>query len=180
MAGDSKRGGGGGAMLSLLAIVISLSALGVSVLEVTSLQGQQRASVWPYLEIGGNYSGEGYEIAITNKGIGPALLGDVTITLAGRTIASSDDLDAVILDTIGEDRAFSYDTYRASDASGAVLAPGEKEILFGVPWTPETRVFVSAVSDAMAVDACYCSVYKECWSVTAGGTPAPTKACRPE
>ncbi|MEL7110000.1 MAG: hypothetical protein AAGL99_12105 [Pseudomonadota bacterium] len=169
---------GRGNLLSLVAIVISLSALGVSVFEVTSLKDQQKASVWPYLEVAQSYSGTGFEVTISNKGIGPALLGDVGFVHNGQRLTSSDDLDALILETVGPERAFSYDTYRARDASNDVLAPGETATLFGVPWTADTRAFLEGVGGGISAEGCYCSVYKECWSVKMGELPERTKVCR--
>lgn len=172
-----KRFGPGG-VLSIIAIVISLSALGVSVFEVTSLKDQQKASVWPYLEVSTSYSGEGFEVTVSNKGIGPALLGDITLTHKGEDITSTDELDALIVETIGEDRAFSYDTYRARNASNSVLAPGYKIVLFGVPWTPDTRAFIEVVGQSTTAKGCYCSVYDDCWTVGSGKQPEPTRVCR--
>lgn len=169
---------GNGGILSIIAIVISLSALGVSVFEVTSLKDQQKASVWPYLEVSSSYSGEGFEVTVTNKGIGPALLGDVVLTHEGENITSTDELDALIVESIGAERAFSYDTYRARNASNSVLAPGEEVVLFGVPWTTDTRAFIEVVGQSTTANGCYCSVYDDCWTVGGGNLPEPTRECR--
>ncbi|MEO1661918.1 MAG: hypothetical protein AAFR51_13080 [Pseudomonadota bacterium] len=167
-----------GALLSIIAIFISLSALGVSVFEVTSLKDQQRASVWPYLDITQNYSSEGFKVTVTNKGIGPALLGDVSLFYGDQNISSSDDLDAIIREVNGPERAFSYDTYMMRIVSEDVLSPGEEVVLFGVPWTPDTRTFIENVSPKVRAEGCYCSVYDQCWAVDFNGTPRETKACR--
>jgi len=170
---------GRGNVLSLIAIVISLSALGVSVFEVTSLKDQQKASVWPYLEITQSYSGQGFAVTLSNKGIGPALLGDVGFVHEGKRLTNSDDIDALILQTVGPERAFSYDTYRANNATNGVLAPGEEMTVFAVPWTDNTRAFIEGVGDGISAQGCYCSVYKECWSVKMNELPEPAKVCRP-
>ncbi|MEM6555321.1 MAG: hypothetical protein AAF642_05570 [Pseudomonadota bacterium] len=167
-----------GSILSIFAIVISLSALGVSVFEVTSLKDQQKASVWPYLEVSPTYSSAGFEIKVQNKGIGPALLGDVKLFHDGKHLASSQELDALILTTIGPDRAFSYDTYRARDVSNSVLSPGEDVVLFGVPWTADTRAFVEQTAFKFSAEGCFCSVYEDCWTVADDRVPEPAKACR--
>jgi len=169
---------GRGSILSLVAIVISLSALGVSVFEVTSIKDQQKASVWPYLELSQSYSGQGFEVTVSNKGIGPALLGDVGFLHNGQRLRDSDQLDALIEQTVGAERAFSYDTYRVRDVSNDVLAPGEEVVLFGVPWTPDTRAFIEGVGGSISAAGCYCSVYDECWDVSMGNLPERTKACR--
>lgn len=170
--------GQAGSILSLIAIVISLSALGVSVFEVTSLKDQQKASVWPYLELTPTYSGAGFEVKLQNKGIGPALLGDVKLLHNGAHLATIEELDALILQTLGPDRAFSYDTYRARDVSNAVLSPGEEVILFGVPWNADTRAFVEQTAVNFSAEGCFCSVYGDCWTVEADQVPEPAKACR--
>lgn len=177
MSETTKRFGNG-SILSIIAIVISLSALGVSVFEVTSLKDQQKASVCPYLEVSSSYSGEGFEVTVTNKGIGPALLGDVALTHKDRDITSTEELDALIVDAIGPERAFSYDTYRARNASNTVLAPNEKVVLFGVPWTADTRAFIQAVGQSTTAKGCYCSVYEDCWEVGSDNLPEPTQNCR--
>lgn len=177
MSEKSERIGRGN-ILALVAIVISLSALGVSVLEVTSLQDQQKASVWPYLELSQNYSGQGFEVTVANKGVGPALLGDVAFVHEGKRLESSADLDALIASVVGPERAFSYDTYRSRDPSNSVLSPGETTILFAVPWTADTRAFVKGVGNGISAQGCYCSVYDECWQVKMNDVPEPTKACR--
>lgn len=166
-----------GAILSVIAIVISLSALGVSVFEVTSIKDSQKASVWPYLEITQNYSADGFKVTVTNKGIGPALLGNVGLYYDDQSVTSSDQLDAVIRDVIGPERAFSYDTYMMRVVSNGVLSPGEEVVLFGVPWTADTRAFVQNVSKDVTAKGCYCSVYDDCWSVAFDGVPKKTKAC---
>lgn len=175
---ESNKRFGNGSLLSIIAIIISLSALGVSVFEVTSLKDQQKASVWPYLEVSSTYSGEGFKVTLTNKGIGPALLGDVVLTHNGKDITSTDELDALIVESIGAERAFSYDTYRARNPSSSVLAPGEEVVLFGVPWTADTRAFIQAVGQATTANGCYCSVYDDCWNVGGENLPEPTRECR--
>lgn len=169
---------GRGNTLSLVAIVISLSALGVSVLEVTSLQDQQKASVWPYLELTQSYSGQGFEVTIANKGVGPALLGEIGFVYDDQKLSNTNDLDALIEQVVGPERAFSYDTYRSNNASNSVLAPGDETTLFAVPWNPNTRAFVEGVGGKISVQGCYCSVYDQCWVVEMDTVPEPAKVCR--
>ena len=100
------------------------------------------------------------------------------LTDNGKDITSTDELDALIIESIGAERAFSYDTYRARNASRSVLAPGEEAVLFGVPWTADTRAFIEVVGQTTTATGCYCSVYEDCWKVAGGNLPEPTRECR--
>ena len=84
-------------IVSLLAIVISLAALGTGVMQARIMSSQQeimasqqetmvmqqKASVWPYVavmnEILYQEKGSGITISIENKGVGPAIVGDMKL-----------------------------------------------------------------------------------------------------
>lgn len=164
-------------VLPVFAIIISISALGVSVLEVSALRGQQKASVWPYVEVSRIYSNEGFEVTLTNKGVGPALLKDVKLSHQGQPITFTEQLDELILQSVGREQAFSFETYMSKQVSNDVLTPAESIILFGVPWTEATRRFVDIAGENIEVDGCYCSIYDECWKMTIEATPRSIVQC---
>ncbi len=162
-------------ILSIVAIVMSIGALLVSVFEVSAIRDEQRIQVWPYIEVTTNYSSEGFKLLAINKGIGPARVRTVELTFDGQPV---DNLDQLIVDTIGEEDAFSYDLYRSSDISQSIMSPEEEAILFGVPWQPRTRRLSQAWSGRVDVAVCFCSVYDECWeSRMNGGEPTPVSQC---
>lgn len=148
---------------SLFAVALSMIALLVSLIEVNTSRAQQRAAVWPHMEVVQSYGQEGYELSIVNKGVGPALMGNVVLLNDGVPVQN---LDQLILDTVGAENAFSYERYRSSNPSNRVMASGETTTLFGVGWDPVTRELVSAVSETIDVQTCYCSISKDCWSVS--------------
>lgn len=161
-------------VIALTAIVLSLCALFVSVLEVSSIRSEQRMGVWPYIDLSTSFNGEGFQVSATNKGIGPARVRSIRMTLGGREI---DNLDTMILDVLGPDKAFSYDVYRASNPTGSVLSPDEESNLFSVPWTDASRELVENLGD-FSVELCYCSVYDDCWlAVMNKGDPGPIASC---
>ena len=166
-----------GAFLSLIAVVISIAALTVSVLEVSAIREQQRASVWPYLEVTKGYSSEGFDITVSNRGIGPALITEAAFSYDGDEIRTSSELNRLIVETVGRDRAFSYDTYKMSEPRRIVLSPGDTITLFAVPWTEDTRLFVNGVGERLSASGCYCSVYEDCWTASLDVAPEPVKAC---
>ncbi|MEO0574131.1 MAG: hypothetical protein AAF004_01620 [Pseudomonadota bacterium] len=145
---------------SLLAIGISVAAMGVSLLEVTAMREQQRAEVWPYLEFRQSFSEEGFRLTLANKGVGPALVGTANMMSGDRVI---DDLDAFIAETVGAENAFSYDVYRTSNPTNSVLSPGESVTVFLIPWEPRTQLLMERWGSSVNFDACYCSIHEECW-----------------
>jgi hypothetical protein len=106
--------------------VLSVGALLVSFFEVSAIRDEQRTQVWPYVELSTRYRSDGYEIVAPNKGIGLARIRRATLTCDGAPVT---DLDTLIVDRLGEDNAFSYDLYRASDISQSVMSADESRLL---------------------------------------------------
>ena len=148
---------------SIFALGLSIAALLVSLVEVSTVRTQQRATAWPHIALSQSYSANGFQLEVTNKGVGPALMGDVVLKKDGAPIA---DLDQLILETLGPEDAFSYDLYRSSDPSNSVIAAGETAVLFAVPWEPRTRKLVSAWGRSIDIETCYCSIHEDCWQVS--------------
>lgn len=166
-------------LTSLFALGLSVIALLVSILEVQTVKSQQRTAVWPHLQISEAYSGDGFRLTITNKGVGPALVGQVGLLIDSAPV---DDLDTLILQTLGPDDAFSYERYRSSNPSSGVIAANETVTLFAVDWDEASRRLIAEWTNRVDVSACYCSIYEDCWttSLTTGATNATSKCEKPE
>lgn len=161
-------------VIALTAIVLSVCALFVSVLEVSSIRSEQRMGVWPYVDVSTSYNAEGFTVSATNKGIGPARVRFMSMSLDDQPV---DDLDTMIQGILGPERAFSYDVYRASNPTGSVLSPDERTTLFGVPWTDDSRALVEELG-SFSLSLCYCSVYDDCWVARMNqGDPEPVSSC---
>ncbi|MEO1029030.1 MAG: hypothetical protein AAFX02_08225 [Pseudomonadota bacterium] len=160
---------------AIAAIIISLTAMLVSLLEVNTSRAQQRAAVWPYMEVVQSYQESGYQLVITNKGVGPALLGDIVLLYENEPVTN---LDQLIIDTVGPEKAFSYERYRSTDPSGRVMAPGESNTLFGVDWDPVSRELLTDWNGKVDIQTCYCSINRDCWTVSyINKKTEPVKAC---
>ncbi|MEP3891285.1 MAG: hypothetical protein ABJN69_12570 [Hellea sp.] len=146
---------------SLTAVAVSTLALLVSVLEVNAIKSQQRAAVWPFIALSSSYTDQGFTFKLENKGVGPALVHAVDITYEDQRYR---DLDALIVETLGEENAFSYDVYSGVNPSGSVLGVGDTVILFSVPWEDRTQKLLEKWNDKVNVTACYCSIQEECWT----------------
>ncbi|MEM1193486.1 MAG: hypothetical protein AAGH42_08870 [Pseudomonadota bacterium] len=173
-AGSSKPGNWGN-IASFTALVVSCLALAVSILEVSTIRTHQRSSVWPFVSIEQDYSSEGYAIALRNKGIGPARMHEVIMTLDGKPYG---ELDRLILDAVGKEDAFSYDVYSGRNPANSVIAAGSAVTLFSVPWDPRTERLVQAWTDRVNVETCFCSIYDQCWRTDLNDNqPKEVKAC---
>ena len=163
-------------LMAVFAIGLSITAILVSVMEVSSARAHSRATVWPHLAVSTNYSSETVAIRVSNKGVGPALVKDAAFYLDGQLTTN---LDAAILDTVGEADAFSYDVYRRSDLDNAVIAAGEEVDFFAVPLEARTRRLIEAWQGKADLALCYCSIQDDCWTTSlVSDDSTPIDNCR--
>ena len=162
-------------LVSGAALALSVAALLVSVLEVSAIRAEQRVQVWPYVQLDTRYSADGYAIVATNKGIGPARVRSVEVSFDGDVV---DDLDQLIVDSIGAENAFSYELYKTRNPTRSVMSADEGISLFAVPWEERTRRLAEVWTDRVSVKLCYCSVYDDCWQTQLdGGEPSEVQSC---
>jgi hypothetical protein len=161
----------GSQIASLIAVIVSLSALMVSIYEANIMKeqqqlmvSQQKTSVWPYVKGNTLYSFDtlsSIKVVIENKGIGPALIDEIRISINGQSVAGYTEIN----DKLGE--TFIGNEYYLSLASLAdhVLAPAEKLEVLSIrfPAFPEQMNIVGSME--INYDLCYCSVYNECWKI---------------
>jgi hypothetical protein len=141
---------------AIAAGVVGLSALGVSVYEAYLMREQQRASVWPIVEAWSFHMSEsGFGVSVANKGIGPALLRSVDVSVDGVRKHSWQQLYGELL---GTDSL----RYNMSAISGNVLAAGEMLTIFSVSPDDGSKAF-HEVSENVSFEICYCSVFEQCW-----------------
>ncbi|MEL6719231.1 MAG: hypothetical protein AAFO82_07760 [Bacteroidota bacterium] len=178
--------------LSLLAVLVSFGAFGVSVYEAGIMREQQKimyqeqqlmleqqkASVWPYLESDVNYIYRPEKSAVTfklkNKGVGPARLDQFQLRLNDSLVDGYGQILALITDLLPKDIDgnvnFGYQPPKG------ILSPTEE-----VTWL---SIELPRFSDDRGIlgnflfnfDLCYCSIYNDCWTVSS--TPdTPDKGC---
>jgi hypothetical protein len=158
------------------AVILSIVAISISLLEVTTMRTQQRAAVWPYIMITQSYSQGTFAISLQNKGVGPALVKDFSILLDGEP---APDLDKLIAEVVGEEDAFSYDIYRASNPSNGVISPRESVNIFSFPINDVTNVFLQRAANRVEITACYCSIHDQCWETSLTASSASeVKSCK--
>jgi hypothetical protein len=153
-------------IVSLSAVLLSVCGLFISMYEASLIREQQRASVWPNVEVGPSLGSDTLKIFVDNTGIGPARIKSASVIYKGEVKKNWPDLI----------RSFEFDEQDVSDyqslINGRVLPPSsdEKELVFRVASTSQDmdQNLAYKLSNAIRnkrlnVKLCYCSVYDECW-----------------
>ncbi|HJU08809.1 MAG TPA: hypothetical protein VJ727_10060 [Rhodanobacteraceae bacterium] len=143
------------AVAAIVASLVGLLALVVAGYTAYIQRQQVSAQVWPYL-IGGNSSGD-RELLWINKGVGPAIVRDVRVTVDGKP---QSDWKAVL-------RTMGFPTlhYYQSTLAGNVLSPGEKLDWIKFNDEADYRAFMAAAQRVnFEAVTCYCSTLGECWT----------------
>lgn len=173
--------------LALLAILISLVGTGVSIFESRLLREQQdlmieekAASVWPYVRLNmtSNQSPQAYTIGATfvNKGVGPALVGNLQLLFDGERIPGSELFTK--MKSAYPDLSLGASSLNLSE-DRMVVSPGEEKVLYSLTYVTDTTQS-TVLLDMMlriSVEACYCSIYGDCWSIGDNEMLATAKDC---
>ena len=158
---SAKRGVRWDAFAAIIASLVGLLALVVAGYTAYIQRQQVRAQVWPYL-IGGN-SGHGTELIWVNKGVGPAIVHGVQVTIAGKPQRDWN----MVLASVGLASA----AYHQSFLNGNVVSPGET-----IHWMQfsNSRDYANFMRFArrpeFRIHICYCSTLGDCWRTGFGGT----------
>lgn len=152
---------------ALAAVVLGLCALGISLVEINVMRSEQRAEVWPYLQIQTRYNQEGFAIEIENRGTGPARIQSAIMRIDNEVVR---DWPVIITKVLGEGHGVDYSVYRTGRLQKQVFSSGAEQNLFSVPWTDETRRLVKGL-DALTYEVCYCSIFDDCWEMTQDDLP---------
>jgi hypothetical protein len=164
---ETNANGGSRALLSNLtsgvALTVSVFALALGAWQTRLMQGQARASVWPFLSIGYSYSSntdtDGFVWHVDNNGVGPARIEAVTLTLDGKPMKSWTQ----VLKALGATGSINVST---TSFKGDVIPPSlNRETTINAIRVHQREIatlFKNAV-DRFKMDICYCSVYDDCW-----------------
>ena len=105
-----------------IALVVSFLALIVSVFETLILNSQQKAMVWPHVNIKPQYSEEGFSILAINNGIGPAKINSMQVSYDEILVENYIQL----INEIEPKRQFGYDVLKMGFLNGTVMKAGEE------------------------------------------------------
>ena len=159
--------------ISLLALLISLGAFGVSIYEANILksqqammQEQQKASVWPYIEKDNSFvyfDGKAeMSIAFTNKGVGPARIESMNLFINGQAIKDYIALSNLITPLFPNDLELEMELGRIE----GILPAGASQrlLLIKSPRFKNDKEILRQLKIQFSL--CYCSIYGDCWRIT--------------
>ena len=169
-------------LVGVSAVVIGVCALGVSLYETSLMREEQRAAVMPLMELGRSYYLGGSEtfndewqlsLHAENVGIGPARVMDFRVFIDG---VPKPTWGAAISTLIGRDIAVEYGQ---STINGRTVPPDRQITMFELRDTELTAEIIGEF-DRVDFQACFCSVFDECWttSYSTFGATAPVESCQ--
>jgi hypothetical protein len=169
-------------LVGLSAVVIGLCALGVSLYETHLMREEQRAAVLPMLELARSHYVDGagdtsrwrLSLHAENVGIGPARVRDFTVTVDGEPHPT---WRSAMRALIGREIDVSYGH---SSINGRTI-PAERQVTMFDLSSTELTIDIVDNFDRLEFEACFCSVFDECWtsSFSSFGTSTPADACTP-
>ena len=142
--------------IALAALVVSVSAVAIGLYEAALQRRHDRAEVWPHLEVTTFTMRTGATLSIENRGIGPALVKSIVVTLDGKRAHNWNEVLTALLGH-APPAPFSNSTI-----SESVLRPGDKVTLVGLPNEDMPPGFWQSVG-RVGLSLCYSSVFGESW-----------------
>jgi hypothetical protein len=169
-------------LVGVSAVLIGVCALGVSLYETHLMREEQRSSVLPILELARSFYVDSrgdstadwrLELHVENVGIGPARVADFRVTVDGQPHKSWRGAMAALL---GRDIDVAYGQ---SSINGRTIPPLRSVKMFDLVDTELTAELVEEFG-RLDFEACYCSVFDECWtsSYSKFGASTPVDECR--
>ncbi|MBE7213009.1 MAG: hypothetical protein INR65_18505 [Gluconacetobacter diazotrophicus] len=169
-------------VLALAAIFISIVSLFVA-LEHGRLEGKLlAASTWPFLQElhEGDQVANTDTVTVVNAGVGPLKLVSLRMFLDGRPVPN---IAAFGRQCCGMTAAEIGKRFVSSNVENSVLRPGQDDLILRYstdPADPDLNDMERRAAERMVWDACYCSVFDECWRSTLSNlTPRPVARCEP-
>ena len=173
---DSKKKFNRSDITAFLAVVFSVGALIVSVIQArimseqqTVMVAQQKAAVWPYVELSNGLNLTDslvYTVVAENKGVGPALVKDMQIDVKGTSYNSFDGFMAAMDSLLGNEN-YSVTRFGVTPSKKTVYKPGEQKMLLEIT-IYDYPIYRDNVG-YFGVSLNYCSIYNDCWKD--GGEP---------
>ena len=170
-------------LVGLSAIIIGVCALGVSLYETSLMREEQRAAVLPLLELArshyidhesGDTSKWRLSLHAENVGIGPARVRDFIVTVDDEPHPT---WQSAMRALVGRDINISYGQ---SSINGRTIPADRQVTMFDLASTG-IAAEVMENFDRLEFEACFCSVFGECWTTSYSdfGTSTPVEACNP-
>ncbi len=146
--------------MSLISLLISLCSVAFAVVQTDIMQSQQKASVWPYLEIHSGIYQNVFFLDVQNKGVGPAVVRDVVFEYKGKTYDKFDEIATLIVN----DSTFNYSNRLTNPIRKYVFSASEKVRVFEASDVRHASKLIYNTSD-VKIKIRYASIYGDEWEV---------------
>ena len=144
-------------LVSYVAILVGLSALIVSLYEASIFRKQQKAAVWPYLELNYAYNSNNgvFSYNIQNKGMGPAILEWSSIKIDDTPMHNWRNYRNEIFttDTLKLGKSYIYNRVIAPGETVNMLIISDKQAAY-IAYKNRKRI---------SFEICYRSIFDEYW-----------------
>lgn len=154
--------------------------------EANLLRSQQKASVWPYLDVTASFSLAdpiSLSYRVENKGVGPALIKKVRFLNNGEELSAADVSKLIVsvlepLDSTSEEKR----NIMTAMKDNIVLSSGEEMFLLRVEASGSKRnqKALATFFRSNTFSICYASIYGDHWEVEKGKTPIEVAECSGE
>lgn len=149
-------------IMAISAIIVSISALCVSVFQVRLLEKQVKLSVIPRLDIGfGNMETEySLGISVSNNGLGPAIIEAVEISYKGKSLKNWNEFKYEVTG----DSINTADTLSTAKLYNRAIISGSIFRIFGLTSKKNYQKILNA-REYIRIRIVYKSLYDEYWLV---------------
>ena len=114
-------------LLAFSAVFLSLAALVVSIFQTAILREQQRASVWPHLQVYRATVDSNYSLKLVNNGVGPAVIRTYAVHCEGERFEQVSSLSRRVIRDLGAWDSLGRFGYYYSDVDiGEVIQAGQE------------------------------------------------------
>ena len=167
-------GSNGQAIIAVSALLVSICALYISVVEIKMMRTQQRSMVYPHLDLGISYNSEGFRIELDNDGTGLAFINSVEVFSEDSVLRSWPE---IIDFAMPEGHNITYAIFGTQQINNQVIPANTDLDIFKVNWNEETRILEKRL-DIIEIKICYCSIMGDCWEITYGADRPVPSSCK--
>jgi len=153
-------------ILTFTALFISCLALTVSIVQTRIMQKQSHAAVWPRLGSGASWGEDYFDFAVTNQGVGPAIVNDIEFQFRDSTFSYISGMVNHIMRLEKEETGQKVQmSYGYSDITeGRVIKAAETIEVYKANDSTSVNLAKKYFQD-IDVKIDYCSIYEKCWSM---------------
>ncbi|MCJ8319014.1 MAG: hypothetical protein MJK12_05245 [Colwellia sp.] len=149
-------------LLPLSAFIVSLCAIGISIVEVRVMDEQKKASVWPIVfssrstHSTQDSEGSSFSININNSGVGPAIIKYAEVQLDDKIMKSWSQ----VMKNISKN---AHESFSQNTLTNNVILPGREFHPFQIEG--KLADILNQDPKRIRLKICYCSIYGECWQL---------------